>query len=160
MHIQSALTLAIEIIFWAFVSLMFSDFINGIFDLQISTTTVISVTQLQVVSKPAVSVIAPQFEPIHNPWELELEPQITILKPQFEEIPDPWKLELDFSNSMVKTQSVLLPFPALRLLPPALEVQSKPKRTRTTKKTTSTAKTKSEKAESPRKPGRPRKKVA
>jgi hypothetical protein len=152
MSIQSTLTLAIEVIFILFVALMIFDFIDGLY--LVPLPPMISIVQPQVVSDPHPSVLIPQFEPISNPWELELEPQqITVIASQLELIPDPWTLELDSLKSTVETQSFVLTLGVLRLLPPVQEVQPKPKRTKTTKKAASTCK-------SPRKPGRPRQKAA
>jgi hypothetical protein len=152
MSIQSTLTLAIEVIFILFVALMIFDFIDGLY--LVPLPPMISIVQPKVVSDPHPSVLIPQFEPISNTWELELEPQqIALIAPQFESIADPWTLELDSLNSTIETESILLPLSVLRLLPPVEEVQPKPKRTKTTKKAASTCK-------SPRKPGRPRQKAA
>jgi hypothetical protein len=152
MSIQSTLTLAIEVIFNLFVALMIFDFIDGLY--LVPLPSMISIAQPQVASEPTPLVLIPQFEPISNPWELELEPQqITVIASQLELIPDPWTLELDSLKSNVETQSFVLTLGVLRLLPPVQEVQPKPKRTKNTKKTASTCK-------SPRKPGRPRQKAA
>jgi hypothetical protein len=152
MSIQSTLTLTIEVIFNLFIALMIFDLINGLWIVPLPP--MISIAQPQIVSSPTPSVLIPQFEPISNPYPLEVEPQqITLIVPQFESIADPWTLELDSLNSTVETQSFVLTLGVLRLLPPVQEVQPKPKRTKTSKKTASTSK-------SPRKPGRPRQKAA
>ncbi len=118
----------------------------------------ISIAQPQIVYDPTPSVLIPQFEPISNPYPLEVEPQqITLIAPQFESIADPWTLELDSLNSTVKTQSLVLAFPTLRLLPPVKEVQQT-KRTKTSYQTKSTAKATSTKTK--QKTSRPRQKVA
>lgn len=153
MDIQSTLTLVIEVIVMSFVALMIFNFVDGLYAVPLPTVTF---AQPKVISKSTTSAVTPQFEPISNSEQLEPEPQR--IAPQFEQLPDPWELELALQINPTETQSVVLPFPTLRLLPPVAEVQ--PKRTRTTKKTTSRKKTESAKVESPRKPGRPRKNAA
>ncbi|QLE59656.1 hypothetical protein [Nostoc sp. TCL26-01] len=152
MDIQSTLTLVIEVIVMSFVTLMIFDFVDGLYAVPLPTVTF---AQPKVISKSTISAVTPQFKPISNSEQLEPEPQQ--IAPQFEQLPDPWELELAFQNSTVETQSVV-PFSTLRLLPPVQKVQ--PKRTRTTKKTTSTKTTKSTEGESLRKLGRPRKNAA
>ncbi|MCG6138486.1 MAG: hypothetical protein MET45_28345 [Nostoc sp. LLA-1] len=142
MDIQSTLTLAIEIIFWAMIVLMLNDFVNGFFN---------NFTQPQyTVSAQLPSPVA-EIKDIPNPVVAESEaPQ----EYQPEEIPDPWKLEVE-THTTTEPQTVVIPFPTLRLLPPAQEVQPQPKRRGRPKKSgdsiQSTAKTES------RKRGRPRK---
>ena len=136
MDIQSILTQAIEVIFMSFVALMIFDFIDGLYIVPLPS---IAITQSNTSSKSTVT--APQFEPLSNSEQLEVEPQqIPFVKSQFEEIPDPWTLETDSYNSSTETQLLVLQFPSIRLLPPATEVQpkfkaktAKPKSTKTTK---------------------------
>lgn len=92
MNIQSILTLAIEAVFWAFVSLMIFDFINRLFILDTNTATAISFAQDNILlSTPvAIPVIAPQIESECDLLKLELESQqLTTITPQFEQLPDP-----------------------------------------------------------------------
>ena len=98
---------------------------------------------------------------LSNSKQLVVEPQqIPFITSQFEEISDPWTLELEPHNTSTETQPVVLPFPSLRLLPPATGVQPKskaktankstPLKGKTTKTSKTTAKATSTKA--PRKP--------
>ncbi|MEA5566680.1 hypothetical protein [Anabaena sp. UHCC 0399] len=137
MNLQSTITLLIEIVFWATLLVLMTDFVNGLFAVWYSQNLA------------PVSVNAPQLN-----TETQ---QITINKPQFEQIPDPWELLTASENYSPEMQSNVLLFPTLRLLPPAKEVQTK--RKRTTKKSTTT-KPKSAKDKSPQKTSRSRKKVA
>ncbi|WGV24204.1 hypothetical protein [Halotia branconii] len=133
MEIQSTLTLAIEIIFWAFVALMIFDFTNRLFVLDTNTTTFTQDNILQ----PAPAAIP-------------------VVTPQLEQEPDPWSLSVESSTPSVETSSVLLAFPKLNLLPPAKEIKQKSKRSKTSEKTKSTTKAPSTKT--PQK-GRSRKQV-
>ena len=154
MSIQSTLTLTIEVIFNLFIALMIFDLINGLWIVPLPL--MISIAQPQIVSSPTPSVLIPQFEPISNPWELELEPQqVTVIASQIEQLPDPWKLDVETPTPSTETQPVILTWTTLRLLPPVKEVQ--PKVSRKTQKATSTKKPKSAPFVSPRKPGRPKK---
>jgi len=137
MTLQSTITLLIEIVFWATLLVLMTDFVNGLFDVWYSQNLA------------PVSAITPQLEPETQ--------QITFKQPQFELIPDPWELQTASENHSPKTQSIVLPFPKLRLLPPAKEVQTKS--SRTTKKSTAT-KRKSTKGQSPQKTSRTCKKAA
>jgi hypothetical protein len=69
-------------------------------------------------------------------------------------LPDPWNMELESdisSDKTMKSETIPFPVPTLKLLPPAKEIQSEPKRrgrpkknnTTPTPKTTSTRKRKS-----------------
>ncbi|QLE53484.1 hypothetical protein FD724_36890 (plasmid) [Nostoc sp. C057] len=77
MDIQSLLTLAIVAIFWAFVSLVMFQFINGLFVSAAYTNNVVSVSNLNIATStiPSVSeVITTQtltFEKLSDPWMLE-----------------------------------------------------------------------------------------
>ncbi|WP_414544915.1 hypothetical protein [Nostoc sp. CCY0012] len=143
MDTQSTLTLAIEIVFWAMILLMINDFVTGIF---------MNFTQPQYTVIPAqIPSPVAEINDIPNPVVVESEaPQ----EYQPEEIPDPWKLEVE-THTTTEPQTVVIPFPTLRLLPPAQEVQPQPKRRGRPKKSGDsiqpTAKTES------RKRGRPRK---
>nr|WP_322714922.1 hypothetical protein [Nostoc sp. ChiSLP03a]MDZ8216210.1 hypothetical protein [Nostoc sp. ChiSLP03a] len=164
MDIQSLLTQAIEVIVMSFVALMIFDFIDGLYVVPLPS---IAIAQLNYSSKS--TVIATQFEPLPNTEQIEVKTQqIPFFTSQFEEIFDPWTLELELYNSCTETQPVVLPFPSLRLLPPATGVQPKskaktankstPLKGKTTKTSKTTAKATSTKA--PRKPARPRKQSA
>ena len=162
MDIQSTLTQAIEVIVMSFVALTIFDFIDGLYVVPLPS---IAIAQSNTSSKSTVT--ATQFEPLSNTEQPEVEPQqIPFVTSQFEEISDPWTLELESHNSSTEIQPVVLPFPSLRLLPPATGVQPKskaktalPKSTKTTKgKTTKTIGTtaKATSTKAPRKPARPR----
>ncbi|BDI20563.1 hypothetical protein ANSO36C_63650 (plasmid) [Nostoc cf. commune SO-36] len=161
MDIQSLLTQAIEVIVMSFVALMIFDFIDRLYVVPLPS---IAIAQFNSGSESAIT--ATQFEPLSNTEQVEVEPQqIPFVTSEFEEISDPWTLELESHNSSTETQPVVLPFPSLRLLPPAAKVQpkskaktAKPKSTKTTKTIGTTAKATSTKA--PRKPARPRKQSA
>jgi hypothetical protein len=147
MDTQSTLTLAIEIVFWAMILLMINDFVNGIF---------MNFTQPQYIVSAHIPSPVAEINDIANPVVAESDaPQ----EYQPEEIPDPWKFEVAPQmpqNTTAETQTVVIPFPALRLLPPAQEVKPQTKRRGRPKKSgdsiqpTTTAK-------SPQKRGRPRK---
>ncbi|MHC0068000.1 hypothetical protein ACWATR_34790 [Nostoc sp. UIC 10890] len=164
MDIQSTLTQAIEVIVMSFVALMIFDFIDGLYVVPLPS---IAIAQSNTSSKSTVT--ATQFEPLSNTEQLVVEPQqISFVTSQFEEISDPWTLELEPHNSSTEIQPVVLPFPSLRLLPPATGVQPKskaktakkstPLKGKTTKTSKTTAKATSTKA--PRKSARPRKQSA
>ncbi|MDZ8140085.1 MAG: hypothetical protein RM049_33145 [Nostoc sp. DedQUE04] len=156
MDIQSTLTQAIEVIVMSFVALIIFDFIDGLYVVPLPS---IAIAQFNSSSKS--TVIATQFEPLPNTEQIEVKTQqIPFFTSQFEEISDPWTLELELYNSCTETQPVVLPFPSLRLLPPATGVQPKSKaktankstllKGKTTKTSKTTAKATSTKA--PRKP--------
>ena len=134
MDIQNILTLAIEIIFWAMIVLMLNDFINGLFLLHPQS-------QYTVISAQPPS-------PVAETKDID----------KFEQIPDPWEFQTDCEPKIGEAQTVVLPFPTLRLLPPAQEIQPQIKRRSKPKKSgdsvQSTAKTE------PRKRSKPRKKTA
>ncbi|MBD2504588.1 hypothetical protein H6G83_28935 [Anabaena azotica FACHB-119] len=115
MDIQNILNIAIQVIVMGFVSLMLFDFAD----------------RLWGVPMPPASwqppVIEPATAPQPNPQQ-EIPQLSPASAPQFEEIPDPW-LEPAPVNT-VSAQSVIVPFPTLRLLPPAKVQPSKPKRKR------------------------------
>jgi hypothetical protein len=146
MDIQSLLTLTIVAIFWAFVSLVIFQFINGLFVSAAYTSNVVSVSNLNI----AASTIPPVSE---------------IITPQartFEKLPDPWTLEDEIVHR-TSNEAVIISFPILRLLPPVKEISSQPKRATRSNKAKNTAKKlpKTKKADvnssGKRKPGRPRK---
>jgi hypothetical protein len=146
MDMQSLLTLAIVVIFWAFVTLIIFQFISGLFVSAAYASNVVSVSNLNIdASKiPSVSEI------------------ITPLARTFEKLPDPWMLE-DEVVHRTSNEAVILSFPTLRLLPPVKEISPQPKRTTRSNKANNAAnkspKTKKADVNSSdkRKPGRPRK---
>ncbi len=138
MDVQHTLTLAIEVIFWAFISLIIFDFANRIFGLEVPNTTPAMSFTPDIVSEPA---------PIAVP----------VITPQMELLPDPWVLDVESPIPSVDISSVLLTFPTLKLLPSAKEVKQKSKRSKTSQKTKPTTKAPSTKT--PQK-GRPRKQAA
>ncbi|WP_146110872.1 hypothetical protein [Nostoc sp. 'Peltigera membranacea cyanobiont' N6] len=136
---QSLLTLTIEVIFWAFVTLVIFQFINGLFVSDAYTSNVVSVSNLNIAAStiPSVSQV------------------IT-----FEKLPDPWTLD-DEVVHRTSNEAVILSFPTLRLLPPVKEISPQPKRTTRSNKANNTANKspKTKKADvnysGKRKPGRP-----
>ncbi|MHC5739834.1 hypothetical protein [Nostoc sp.] len=146
MDMQSLLTLTIVVIFWAFVTLVIFQFINGLFVSAAYTSNVVSVSNGNIAAStiPSVSeVITPQAR-------------------TFEKLPDPWMLE-DEVIHCTSNEAVILSFPTLRLLPPVEEISPQPKRATRSNKANNTAnkspKTKQAdvKSSGKRKPGRPRK---
>ncbi len=146
MDMQSLLTLAIVVIFWAFVTLIIFQFINGLFVSAAYTSNLVSVSNINIVAPtiPSVSeVITPEAM-------------------TFEKLPDPWMLE-DEAVHRTSNEAVILSFPTLRLLPPVKELSPQPKRTSRSNKANNAAnklpKTKKADVNSSgkRKPGRPRK---
>ncbi|QLE53806.1 hypothetical protein FD724_38840 (plasmid) [Nostoc sp. C057] len=146
MDIQSLLTLTIVAIFWAFVSLVMFQFINGLFVSAAYTSNAVPVSNGNIAAStiPSVSeVITPQAR-------------------TFEKLPDPWTLE-DEAIHHTSNEAVILSFPTLRLLPPVKEISPQPKRTTRSSKANNAAnkspKTKKAdvKSSGKRKPGRPRK---
>lgn len=157
MDIQSTLTLAIEIVFWAMILLMINDFVNGIF---------MNFTQPQyIVSAQIPSPIAKIKDIPNTPVVVESEAPQEYQPQEYQpkeyqpkEIPNPWELEVEI-HTTAKPQTVV-PFPALRLLPPAQEVQPQPKRRGRPKKSAGDSIKATATAKSPQKRGRPRKKSA
>ncbi|MCC5667180.1 hypothetical protein LC653_25645 [Nostoc sp. CHAB 5784] len=146
MDMQSLLTLTIVVIFWAFVTLVMFQFINGLFVSAANVSNVVSVSNDNIAAStiPSVSeIITPQAR-------------------TFEKLPDPWTLE-DEVVHRTNNEAVILSFPTLRLLPPVKEISSQPKRTTRSNKANNNAnkspKTKKTDVNSSdkRKPGRPRK---
>ncbi|MEJ6485462.1 hypothetical protein N0Y54_29870 [Nostoc punctiforme UO1] len=170
MDMQSLLTLAIVVIFWAFVSLVMFQFINGLFVPTAYTSNVVSVSNLNIAASTIPS----------------LSETITTQARTFEKLPDPWKLEdevvhrisnegerLKGKGERERENSILSPLPLplsptserspLILLPPVKEVSPQPKRTTRSNKANNAANksSKTKKADvnssDKRKPGRPRK---
>jgi hypothetical protein len=141
MELTDVTNLAIETIFWAFVTLIIFDFIDGLFQLWHNQTLV-----------PIRA--STNFEP----FSID-ERKLVAVTPKFEQLLDPWELEPEPQPLTIETQSVVLPFPTLRLLPPATEVQPKPSKTKTTK-TKSTKTNKQAKQALTEPPRKSRKKAA
>ncbi|QMS86493.1 hypothetical protein HUN01_02520 (plasmid) [Nostoc edaphicum CCNP1411] len=147
MDMQSLLTLTIEVIFWAFVTLVIFQFINGLFVSSAHASNVVSVSNLNI----AASTI-PSVSQVITPQQVQT----------FEKLPDPWMLE-DEVVHRTSNEAVIISFPILRLLPPVKEISPQPKRTTRSSKANNAAnkspKTKKAdvKSSGKRKPGRPRK---
>lgn len=128
---QSVLTLIIEAIVVTFFVAMFIDFVTGIFQLIQATPSITPDNTSISIPKVNQPIIC---QPLPDPWNMELESDI-------------------LSNETMKSQTIPFPFPVptLKLLPPAKEIKSEPKRrgrpkknnTTPTPKTTSTRKRKS-----------------
>ncbi|WP_334840449.1 hypothetical protein [Nostoc sp.] len=143
---QSLLTLAILAIFWAFVTLVIFQFINGLFVSADYASNLVSVSNgnITAFTIPSVSeIITPQAR-------------------TFEKLPDPWTLENEVVHCK-SNEAVILSFPTLRLLPPVEEFSPQPKRATRSNKANNAAnkspKTKKVDVNSSgkRKPGRSRK---
>ncbi|MBN4001898.1 MAG: hypothetical protein HWQ58_08725 [Nostoc sp. LPT] len=122
MDMQSLLTLAIVVIFWAFVTLIIFQFISGLFVSAAYASNVVSVSNGNIAASkiPSVSeIITPQIQ-------------------TFEKLPDPWMLE-DEVVHYTSNEAVVLSFPTLRLLPPVKEISPQPKRTTRLNKTNNVA---------------------
>jgi hypothetical protein len=168
MDMQSLLTLAIVAIFWAFVTLVIFQFINGLFVSADYASNLVSVSNGNIAASkiPSVSeVITPQartFEKLPVPWMLEDE-VVHGTSNEGERLKGKGERE----NSNLSPLPIPL-FPTserspLRLLPPVKEISPQLKRTNRSNKTNNTAnkspKTKKAdvNASAKRKPGRPRK---
>ncbi|MBD2534834.1 hypothetical protein H6G97_37445 [Nostoc flagelliforme FACHB-838] len=112
MDMQSLLTLTIVVIFWAFVTLVMFQFINGLFVSAAYANNVVSVSNDNIATStiPSLSEI------------------ITSQARTFEKLPDPWALD-DEVVHRTSNEAVVISFPTLRLLPPVKEVSPQPKRT-------------------------------
>ncbi|MBD2255864.1 hypothetical protein [Nostoc parmelioides] len=133
MDIQTILNLMIQAVVMSFVALMVFDFVGGLWVVPLPPAE----WQPPVIKQPTVSAVAPQTTPA----------------PQFEEIPDPWILEPQSSHHSAPASAVIVPFPALRLLPPAIaqevpptKLKSKRAKSSTPRKSASTPKRKSTKS--------------
>jgi hypothetical protein len=121
MDMQSALTLTIVVIFWAFVTLVMFQFITGLFVSTAGVNNIVSVSSVNVVA-PTTSVsevITPQVQ-------------------TFEELPDPWVLETEVVHHN-SNEAVVLSLPTLKLLPPVKEISLQPKRVNRSKKSDTVA---------------------
>ncbi|MEA5624637.1 hypothetical protein [Nostoc sp. UHCC 0251] len=147
MGTQSLLTFTIIVIFWAFVTLVIFQFVNGLFVSTTYASNVVPVSNLNL----AASTI-PSVSEIITPQQVQT----------FEKLPDPWMLE-DEVIHCTSNKAVILSFPTLRLLPPVKELSPQPKRTTRSNKANNAANKlpKTKKADvnysGKRKPGRPRK---
>lgn len=144
MNAQEILTLGIEGMFWVTVAFMLSQFITGLF--------VFSYHRIVSLNSNAVVVSS---KPLHMP---------ALTTQCFEELPDPWTLPIEKLDRISNfTNQTVLPFPTLKLLPAALEIQPQPKRTTRSKKTSqpkSPNKSKTNKSTTSRQPRKSRKQVA
>ncbi|MBE9037611.1 hypothetical protein [aff. Roholtiella sp. LEGE 12411] len=151
MNVQAELTLMIEVIFWAFIILVMFQFITELFVTDNANSTMNSISLPDVIK---------EFTPVVA--EVVIAPQSQI----FQQLPDPWELKSDSYDSTNSTVAVILPFPALRLLPPVKEIKPKSKSATHSKKTEPVAKKKTTKKTdvvtpmAKRKPGRTSKKTA
>lgn len=131
MDIQAILTLTIQAVVISFVALMVFDFIDGLWVVPLPPIE----WEPSVIEQPTVSATAPIPQ-----QEI---PQATPRAIAFEKISDPWTLEPQSPHHSVPTPAVIIPFPRLRLLPPAKAQPTKPKRTKakssTSKKSASTS---------------------
>jgi hypothetical protein len=99
MDMQSLLTLAIVVIFWAFVTLVIFQFINGLFVSAAYPSNLVSASNGNIAAStiPSVSKV------------------ITSQARTFEKLPDPWTLEDEVvhrtSNEGERENSILSPFP-------------------------------------------------
>jgi hypothetical protein len=147
MDMQSILTLAIVAIFWAFVTLVIFQFINGLFVSADYASNLVSVSNGNI----AASTI-PSVSEIITPQQVQT----------FEKLPDPWTLENEVVHR-TSNEAVVLSFPTLRLLPPVKEISPQPKRTTRSNKTNNAAnklpkiKKVDVNSSGKRKPGRPSK---
>lgn len=136
MDIQNILNIAIQVIVMGFVSFMVFDFVDGLWDIPLPPAS----------WQPPV--IEPATAPQPNPQQ-EIPQLSPASAPQFEEIPDPWTTEPQSPQHCLGASAVV-PFPTLRLLPPAKVQPSKPKRTKakssTPRKSSSTPKRQSTKS--------------
>jgi hypothetical protein len=131
MDIQSVLNILIQAIVMSFVALMVFDFADGLWGVPLPPAG----WQPPVIEPTTVRAISPQ--------------PIPESAPQFLEIPDPWSLPQSPHQGVTATNSVILPFPTLRLLPPAkvnpTKTTRKTKKSPTSPKSPSTPKRKSTK---------------
>ncbi|WP_292842991.1 hypothetical protein [Nostoc sp. NMS8] len=109
MDIQATLTLTIQAVVMSFVALMVFDFIDGLWVVPLPPIE----WKPSVIEQPTVSATSPQPPP-----QQEIQ-QATPRAIAFEKIPDPWTLEPQSPHHSVLTPAVIIPFPRLRLLPPA-----------------------------------------
>ncbi|NJR63394.1 MAG: hypothetical protein HC769_34225 [Cyanobacteria bacterium CRU_2_1] len=162
MDIQSALNWLVQAIVMGFVSLLVFQLIAGLFVTYGRANALAPVATPHTGAMPAATsrtnapaIAQSEFtSPVQRQIQLA-SLTVPVTTQQFEPVPDPW-LTKDFQATQPQHQPVVLQFPALRLLPPAAEVQPKSPKTKTTKKSTSkptktTKQAKSALTESPRK---------
>lgn len=133
MDIQAILTLTIQAVVISFVALMVFDFIDSLWVVPLPPVG----WEPSVIEQPTVSATASQSTPQQ---EIQQARERAIA---FEKISDPWTLEPQFPHHSVPTPAVIIPFPRLRLLPPAKVQPTKFKRVKakssTSKKSASTS---------------------
>ncbi|MEJ1930335.1 hypothetical protein WDZ92_08630 [Nostoc sp. NIES-2111] len=132
MDIQATLTLMIQALVMGIAALMIFDFIGGLWVVPLPPAG----WQPPVIEPATVSAVAPKPTP---------QQEIPLPTPAvaFEEIPDPWMLQPQSPDHAVSVPAVIIPFPTLRLLPPAIaqKVQpTKPKRTKAKAKSSASPK--------------------
>ncbi|WP_461947429.1 hypothetical protein [Nostoc sp.] len=120
MDIQATLTLTIQAVVISFVALMVFDFIDGLWVVPLPPIE----WEPSIIEQPTVSATSPQPTP-----QQEMQ-QVTPRAIAFEKISGPWILEPQSPHHSVLTPAVIIPFPRLRLLPPAKAQPTKPKRTK------------------------------
>jgi hypothetical protein len=136
MDIQSILSLAIGVIFMSFVSLVFVDFVNGLFWLPYSYSAIAIAPIASTNQVIAAAVTVSALLTIATPES----------EPEFAQLPSPWDLDTDLPPTAIQPEPVVLQFPTLKLLLPAASVvQPKAATTKSTKsakpKSTKTSKT-------------------
>lgn len=137
MDTQSVLNLMIQAVVMGIVALMVFDFVSGLWVVPLPPAG----WQPPVIEPFTVSTTAPQPTPQQ---EIPL-PTPTVA---FEEIPDPWTLQPQSSHRSAPAPAVIVPFPTLRLLPPAIAQEVQP----TTAKRKTSKTTKPTQPKSPRQP--------
>ncbi|MHC0068907.1 hypothetical protein ACWATR_39610, partial [Nostoc sp. UIC 10890] len=118
MDIQATLTLTIQAVVISFVALMVFDFMDSLWVVPLPPFG----WQPPVIEQPTVS--ATSLQPTPHQEIQEATPSAIA----FEKISDPWTLEPQSPHHSVPTPFFIIPFPRLRLLPPAKVQPSKPKR--------------------------------
>ncbi|MBD2472138.1 hypothetical protein [Nostoc sp. FACHB-145] len=147
MDIQSILSLAIQVIFMCFVSLVFVDLVNGLFWLPYSYSAIapVATTNQVIAAETPHTVLIP--ETITAPES----------EPQFAQLPDPW-FTTNITPIPIQQEPVVLEFLTLRLLPPAASViQPKARTTIKSTKSTQPKSTKTRKTSQPKTAVTPRK---
>ncbi|BBD63387.1 hypothetical protein NIES2109_62370 (plasmid) [Nostoc sp. HK-01] len=138
MDIQIALNWLIQIVVMSFVSLLIFQFITGLFVVrgraiaaEFASIYAMAITPQPEFTLTSAQPTATELVLTDDPWQ----------EPQFAQLPDPW-FTTDITPNPIQTQPIVLPFPTLKLLPPAAQVQpkaatkkstAKPKSTKTSK---------------------------